>query len=103
MLKEVFGEQALSQTRTFEWFKHFKDGRKSEEDHKHSGRPSSSTTLEMIMKVHKVILEDRRPTINDVCNRIGLSYSSCQRILADELKMRRNAAKFVPRLLNNEQ
>jgi hypothetical protein len=37
MLKEAFGEQALSQTRTFEWFKHFKDGRESLEDDKHSG------------------------------------------------------------------
>jgi len=27
MLKEAFGEQALSQARTFEWFKRFKDGR----------------------------------------------------------------------------
>jgi len=26
MLKEVFGEQALRQVRTFEWFKRFKDG-----------------------------------------------------------------------------
>jgi len=26
MLKESFGEQALSQARTFEWFKPFKDG-----------------------------------------------------------------------------
>jgi hypothetical protein len=27
MLKEAFIEQALSQARTFEWFKRFKDGR----------------------------------------------------------------------------
>ena len=39
MLEEAFGEQALSQTRTSEWFKHFKDGRESVEDSKHSGRP----------------------------------------------------------------
>ena len=32
MLKEVFGEQALSQARRFEWFKRFKDGRESVED-----------------------------------------------------------------------
>ena len=38
MLKEAFGEQALSQARTFELFKRFKDGRKSVEDDKHSGR-----------------------------------------------------------------
>ena len=30
-------------------------------------------------------------------------YRSCQRILADELNMRRIAAKFVPCLLNNDQ
>jgi len=38
MLKEAFGEQALSQVRTFEWFKHFKDGQECVEDRKHSGR-----------------------------------------------------------------
>jgi len=37
MLKEAFGEQALSQARTFKWFKRFEDGRESVEDRKHSG------------------------------------------------------------------
>jgi hypothetical protein len=41
MVKEAFGEQALSQARTFEWFKRFKDGRESVEDDKHYGRPYS--------------------------------------------------------------
>jgi len=62
-LKEAFGEQALSQARTFEWFKHFKDGRKSVEEDKHSGRPSTCTTPEMIAKVGEVILEDRLSTM----------------------------------------
>ena len=63
MLKEAFGEQALSQARTFEWFKHFKDGRESVEDDKHSSRPSTCTTLEMTAKVHEVIPEDRLSTM----------------------------------------
>jgi len=63
MLKEVFGGQALSQARTFEWFKRFKDGRKSVEDDKHCGRPSTCTTPEMIAKEHEVILEDRLSTM----------------------------------------
>jgi hypothetical protein len=102
MLKEAFGEQVLSQARTFEWFKCFKDGRESGEDDKHSGRPSTCTAPEMIAKVREVILEDRRQTIH-VCNRVRLSYGSCQRILADELNMRLIAEKFVPRLLNDDQ
>jgi hypothetical protein len=52
MLKEAFGEQTLSQARTFEWFKHFKDGRESVDDCKHSGQPSTCTTPEIIVKVH---------------------------------------------------
>ena len=102
MLKEASGEQALSQARTFEWFKRFKDGRESVEVCKHSGRPSTRTVPEMIARVREVILEDRRQTIHDVCNRVGLSYGSCHHVLADELNMRRIAAKFVL-LLNNEQ
>ena len=54
MLKEAFGEQALSQARTFEWFKHFKDGRETVEDDKHSGRLSTCKTPEMIAKCVKL-------------------------------------------------
>ena len=57
----------------------------------------------MIAKVREIILQDRRQTIHNVCNRVGLSYASCQCLLADELNTRRIAAKFVLRLLNNDQ
>jgi inorganic pyrophosphatase len=61
MLTEAFGEQALSQARTFEWFKHFKDGRKFVEDHKHSGQPSACPTPKMAVKVHEVIQKTDYP------------------------------------------
>jgi hypothetical protein len=63
MPKEAFGDQALNQVRTFEWFKRFKDGRESVEDATHAGRPATCTTPEMIAKVREVILEDRRSTM----------------------------------------
>jgi len=53
-LKEAFGEQALSQARTFEWFKRFKDGRESVEDREYSGRLFTCTTPEMTAKVCEV-------------------------------------------------
>jgi hypothetical protein len=94
---------ALSQARTFEWIKCLKDGQESVEDCKNSGRPSPCTTPEMIVEVCEVILEHRRQTVHEDCNRIGLSYGSCQHILEDELNMRRIAATFVPHLLKNKQ
>jgi hypothetical protein len=73
MLKEAFGEQILSQAKTFEWFMHLKEGRESVDDRKHSGQLSACTALEMIAKVREVILQDRRQTVQDVCNCVGLS------------------------------
>ena len=99
MIKEAFGEQALSQSRTFGWFKHFEDGREFVEDCKHCGRPSTCTTLEMIVKV---ILEDIRQIIYNVCNRTGLSYWLCQRILVNELNIELQKSLFISWTMTSE-
>jgi histone-lysine N-methyltransferase SETMAR len=93
----------MSQIKTFLWYKRFKDGRTSVDDDEHSGRLSTSTTPENIPQVHNAILADRRRTIHDVCEIVGLSYRAVQCILADNLNMRRISAKFVPRLLSDDQ
>ena len=48
-------------------------------------------------------LADRRQSIHDVCEIVGLSYGTIQRILADYLNMKRISARFVPRLLSDDQ
>jgi hypothetical protein len=103
MLQEAFEDNSMSQSKTFLWYKRFKDGRMSEDDDEHSGRPLTSTTPENIVKVRKAILADHRQTIHDVCETVGLSYRTIQCILADNLNMRRISARFVPRLLSDDQ
>jgi len=46
---------------------------------------------------------DRRRTLDELEAVTGVSWSSCQRILTEELHMKRIAAKFVPRLLSEDQ
>ncbi|UYV69008.1 hypothetical protein LAZ67_6002005 [Cordylochernes scorpioides] len=41
LIKEVFGEAALSRSRTFEWFSRFLKGREKVNDDQHTGRPRS--------------------------------------------------------------
>jgi histone-lysine N-methyltransferase SETMAR len=103
MLQEVFGDNTMSQRKTFLWYKRFKFGRTSVDDDERSGRPSTSTTPENIAKVREAILVDRRRTIHDVFEIVGLSYGTVQRILTDKLNMRRISAKFVPRLPSDDQ
>jgi len=103
MLQEAFRDNAMSQSKTFLWYKRFKDRQTPVDDDELSGRPSTSTTLENIAKVCEAILADRRQTIHDVCEIVGLSYGTVQRILADSLNMRCISARFVPRLLSDDQ
>ncbi|PNF32071.1 hypothetical protein B7P43_G05722 [Cryptotermes secundus] len=103
MLKRAFVENSLGQTQTYNWYKRFKNGRTLPDDDDHSGQLSTGKTPENVTKARDLILQDRRLTIQDFCNTLGLSYGTCQRILSEELNMRRIAAKFVPRLLQNEQ
>ena len=53
--------------------------------------------------MRSVIREDRRLTVREVSEEVGICKSSCHKILTEKLKMHRVAAKFVPRLLTEEQ
>jgi len=64
MLNTAFGEQAMGHSQTFQWFSRFKAGRTSTDDDKCSGRPVSSLMPEMIERVHQIIRENRRRTID---------------------------------------
>jgi hypothetical protein len=103
MLQEAFGDNAMNQSKTFVWYKRFKDGRSSVDDDERSGRPSTSTTPENVANVREAILADRRQTIHDICEIVGLSYGTVQRILLGSLNMRRTSTRFVPRLLTDDQ
>jgi hypothetical protein len=64
----------------------FKDGRISTDDDDLSGQPSVGITSEIVMKVKELILQDRRLAIQDLCNTLGLSNGTCQRILSEDVR-----------------
>jgi histone-lysine N-methyltransferase SETMAR len=85
------------------WFSHFKKGDLSFEDEPHSGRPSNSQNDENIAKIREKLNEDCRYTIDELLEVTRVSWSSVQHILTQDLGMKRVAAKFVPRLLTEDQ
>jgi len=103
MLREAFKEEALSQARVYDWFSRFKHGDMSLEDQPRSGRPSTSRTNENNRKISDAIMFDLRRKIDELEALTGVSWISCQRILTEELPTKRVVAKFVPRLLLEDQ
>ena len=106
MLQNVensFWEKAMGRSQTFQWFSWFKAGRTSIDDDERSGRPVSSSTPEMIERVHQTIHEDRCHTTDEISMLVGISHRTCHKILTEDLKMRCVASKFVPRLPSVDQ
>jgi len=52
-----------------------------------------------VQKVLAVIRQNRHLTVREVAEEVGICKSSCHLILTEKRKMRRIAAKYVPRLL----
>ncbi|KAL6417954.1 hypothetical protein ACFW04_012430 [Cataglyphis niger] len=85
-----YGKNCMSRTQCYEWFNRFKLGRTVIKDNEKSGRPSTSTN-----DVHVEKMSEEMGSI--ICK------SSCHLLLTEKLNMHRVAAKFVPRLLTEEQ
>lgn len=103
MLKTAYKDSAMGKTQVYQWFSRFKEGEMSLDDKPRSGRPSTSRIDENVEKVHAIVLEDRRRTIEEISKLSGITWSSVQRILSEDLGMRRVTAKFVPRVLTEQQ
>lgn len=90
MLQKAYGDQCLSRTRTFEWYKMFKEGREVVEDESRSGRPSTSTDEHHADKVKEIMvmnnLRGRRVTVKEIADDVGISLSSAHRILKKRRK-----------------
>ena len=68
-----------------------------------SGRSSTSMDDDHVKKVLAVIRQNSRLTVREVAEEVGICKSFCHLILTNKLKLRRVAAKFVPRLLTYAQ
>jgi hypothetical protein len=75
----------------------------SVDNNERSGGLSTGTMTKNVAKVREVILENQRRKIHDVCDIVKLSYGMYQRILLQELNMWHTAAKFVTKILSNDQ
>jgi len=47
--------------------------------------------------VEKMVMNDRRITIREVADEVGISIGSCHNIFSNVLGMKRVAAKFIPK------
>lgn len=100
MLQKAFGDDTMSAKNIYKWYKDFKEGRERVDDLERSGRPSTSIDEQHIKKITDLVLANRRLTIRDLADMVGISIGSVQAILKDHLGLRRVKSRLVPKFLN---
>ena len=99
----TLGDTAPSYATVKRWAALFKMGRESLEDDDRCGRPLTATTEENISHVHRIVMGDRRVTVNEIATSVGISRERVENILHNELGMSKVSARWVPRLLTPDQ
>ena len=102
-MQQAYGEDAMGRTQVFDWFRRFKEGRTSAESDPRLGRLLTSINEEMIAEVRTIARNNRRLAVRERADELGISVGSCDAILTDDLHTKRACAKFVPRLLTDDQ
>ncbi|XP_064090828.1 protein GVQW3-like [Macrobrachium nipponense] len=102
-IQQAFGDEAMGITQIKEWYNRFKQEQISVESKPRSGRPSTSRNKEFVENVRRIVEDDRRITIKEITEEVGISTGSVHTILTEDLAMQRVSAKFVPKLLVEQQ
>jgi hypothetical protein len=103
MMQNVYGDQCMSSTRYYEWFKRYKYDRQSTNDEPRLGRSSASCDDAHVAQVCEIVPSNRRFTVREIPEECNISIRSCHDILTAKLEMHRVVSKFVPRLLTQDQ
>ena len=103
MLQTAFGASCMNQASVFEWHKRFKEGRESVRDDERCGRSKEVRTPEFIGQIKNFMDKDRCVSIEKISAQFDVSVGTVHTIIREELKMQKICAKFVPRVLREDQ
>ncbi|UYV65641.1 hypothetical protein LAZ67_3004938 [Cordylochernes scorpioides] len=81
----------------------FKEGREEVADEPRSGRPTTARTDENVDRVLEVLRTDRRLSIQQIADTLHMSTFVVHGIVTEDLQMRKVCAKFVPKVLTQDQ
>ncbi|GFT44632.1 histone-lysine N-methyltransferase SETMAR [Trichonephila clavipes] len=103
MLQKAFKDECMGKTQIKEWYGRFKNCRTSVDSDPRSGRPSTGTSSHNVERVRVAVEQDRRLTVRELEDEIRITKSTVWRILTENLGMTRVCAKFIPKLLSDQQ
>ena len=103
MLQTAFRPSCMNWASVFEWHKGFKESRESVRDDERCRRSKEVRTPELIGQIKNFMDKDCHVSIETISAQFDVSVGTVHTIIREELKMWKICAKFVPRVLREDQ
>ena len=102
-MSRTLGKDAPTKRTIYRWSNNFRFGRMTVKNEKPSGRPKTVTDEEAVEDVRSMVMKDRRLTVKFIGETLKISPSRVWSIITNDLCMKKVAARWVPKLLTEEQ
>ncbi len=83
------------------WIRQFRAGRIDIVDKERAPKGKSGCSQHNIQRIESLVTQDRRMTIRGMSAKTGIPYSTIQRILKKDLKLKKRCSTFVPAVLTD--
>ena len=87
-MADVYGDSSPKYSTVAKWSAEFKRGRDSLEDDPRQGRPADVISQEMIDRVERLVLNNRRIKVAELASECGISNGSVSTIIHEHLGMK---------------
>ena len=102
-LKNWCFDSCMNRASVFEWHKRFKEGRESVRNDEKCGRSKKVRRPKLIGQIKNFMDKDRCVSIETISAQFDVSVVTVHTIICEELKMQKICAKFVLRVLRENQ
>ena len=99
-MADVYGDSSPNYSTVAKLSAEFKRGRDSLEDDPRPGHPADVISQEVIDRVERLVLNNRRIKVAKLASECGISNGSVYTIIHEHLGMSKVSARWVPRNLN---
>ena len=100
---ETYGASWMNRASVFGCHKRFKKGRESVRDDERCGRSKEVRTRALIGQIKNFMEKDRLVSIEIISAQFDVSVGTVHTIIREKLTMQKICAKFVPRVLREDQ
>ena len=97
-MADVYSDSVPSHRTVVKWVAEFKDPTRTFEDAPRSGRPPAALTDESIRVVEKIVMRDRKISVQCVTDEWGISKTSVYGIIGNYLGMKKACTRWMPKL-----